>query len=687
MKYYNAHIWEVFLNAIEKISQIESLNITNIDTLKGKCVSLAYYDALNDHSKYQTTLYKEEQDGDIFNSYFFIIAAKHLLLIELIDNDESKKSIRIILEKLHNYLGNNYYFYNKPEIIKKLILYGNMFKMNNIYLEQDKYIIRIAESARYLREKGIELSIKKGCIDFCEQKVFELLDKKVAGVGGINSYVYLFEKFIRQLYIPKIDRYLISRTVNKERNEPINLLMQLSGRHLQDSPKCKLLDTLINEEIVSIARALLDIKDVSGESSFEYACMDIRDFTYYLNSELHFDKICIPMQYSKKFILKSLDYLIEPWFSHAYRKYCYRDYKIVAEYVLSLKLFNGFINESDMKKQTHIAKYKINQILEDISIPVYSVNKNYTSVDAPTNLFSKPLIYFPKRGYYMIDQHFSGIGFYFSIYNLIKSHYASLDKEQGDNVEKILKDEMTSKGYAYGCGEYPSMNNIPAGQCDLVINENELYFFEIKKRSIMNEFNNVDDVALLASLGMGMIRAQKQAFAHELYLKENQQLSLNNGNYIINFDHNKFPARKISVCFSEYSYLTSKTFSKNLLEILLIGEFKTADANKQSELYRLNCYGNELKNIVNDIYDGIRHRANEVTFGSLFCSLQQILTALWCTNTETEFMKIIDRWTYFQDKTLDPYVSIVEHLYTGSNLSNDLLQTLKRNHQKSILIR
>lgn len=56
-------------------------------------------------------------------------------------------------------------------------------------------------------------------------------------------------------------------------------------------------------------------------------------------------------------------------------------------------------------------------------------------------------------------------------------------------------------------------------ECDLVMQDKNTFFFEVKKTPITNELENVDDVTMLQQLAKGMVKAQKQCFSHELYLE------------------------------------------------------------------------------------------------------------------------------------------------------------------------
>ena len=52
-------------------------------------------------------------------------------------------------------------------------------------------------------------------------------------------------------------------------------------------------------------------------------------------------------------------------------------------------------------------------------------------------------------------------------------------------------------------------------------------------------------------------------------------------------------------------------------------------------------------------------RPRDIAFFSMFCSIQQMLTAVWLSRNEDEFYEILKQWLYVRDKTLDPYVSLI----------------------------
>ena len=122
----------------------------------------------------------------------------------------------------------------------------------------------------------------------------------------------VFDEFFNE-YIPIFDRYNILRNSKNERNEPVNVLLNLSVKHLRINIRhsnLALTKTKV-DEVFQIARARLDILDIQSESEMEYSMMRLENFPLCFSNEIIFDKMCMPKQYNKKYILLLLEYLIK----------------------------------------------------------------------------------------------------------------------------------------------------------------------------------------------------------------------------------------------------------------------------------------------------------------------------------------------------------------------------------------
>lgn len=151
------------------------------------------------------------------------------------------------------------------------------------------------------------------------------------------------------------------------------------------------------------------------------------------------------------------------------------------------------------------------------------------------------------------------------------------------------------------------------------------------------------------------------------------------------------PCYKISVCHQEYSFLTSKHFCTLLLEAILCGEINTRDPGRENDLDELNKIGQQMQKMI-FIKNGNRKAiARDETFFSVFCSLQQLLMALWNSTSEADFLDMVKEWIYYQDKSLDLYLQIFMHIYYRENpdqfnLKKKALEMFERTGKKSMFI-
>ena len=178
-----------------------------------------------------------------------------------------------------------------------------------------------------------------------------------------------------------------------------------------------------------------------------------------------------------------------------------------------------FLNLAEIHRAIRLADYKIKLILEDISKPIKDVNSKFNSLEGKADFYTRPLIRFPFEKYLYIDYHFTGFSFYFAAYDMIKTNFNILDRKLGPLAENMLRAEIAEKGYFLCNGNYTIKDD--ESDCDMVIRDSDrICFIEVKKTEIEDEFNKLDDVAVLQQLSKGMIKAQKQAFRHKkIYLK------------------------------------------------------------------------------------------------------------------------------------------------------------------------
>ena len=231
--------WNIFLEMISGLSpEIDFIPLADacrVD-VEEACKKLACYSVSKDMGhgvKSKRELAEMEESGLIVNSHIFIRLTRHFYLLGVIERKDTKR-LCDLLETIHDYLGNQYYYSVDREIIKQLLILGAGLSVIHCH-KRNEYDERMAQSARFLKEQGFSLSVEMGTISYSNetgQELFDLLERKIATVGGNTVYKAIMEKYVARRYFPDMDRYLYGRTLDQERNAPFNLLLQISAKHL-----------------------------------------------------------------------------------------------------------------------------------------------------------------------------------------------------------------------------------------------------------------------------------------------------------------------------------------------------------------------------------------------------------------------------------------------------------------------
>lgn len=675
---YNSYAFESVLSELITFTAVsQEYQAATDEQLREFCNRLSCHVA---DTRIQAASYDDQvKQGPVFCSSMFVDIAKYLYRKEVLEKEKHSKEIALALT-LHNYLGNRYYFNLNQSTIQQLLLIGTAFHHQDIADMERIFpaLKQSAESALFLQTLGLDVHLDRegfSLTDQSEDKLFKLLEQKINTLSGNLMLFFLGNECMnnRYFYVEEFSRYMIFRRPYdsqrrllpaQERAIPVNLLLQLSAKHLrQIPPRLSIADiNKTGSEIVAIAQAYLDIFEYEGRSAMEYSMIRIEQFPHYLYEELRYDKLCIPQQYSKRYVLLMLDELIQPFFRDAHAKFSFREYRRVADYILTNCYYGGkHLTIEILHAELEISRHRLQAILDAVSRRRGEINSEYTSFMSPTNSAEKPLICFPKGVYLCMPMMFCGIGFYSSAHNLIQANNESINRSIGKRIEGMVKKELDKKEFKYHCGKYEAKNGLAEGECDIVLNTSRLCFIEIKKRESYREFDKPDDIEMLETLSRGMVSAQNQCFHHEKYLREVGALDLKTDNamYHIAVNDCNLPALKVSACLSEYSFLTSALFSHNLVSVLLMGEFKTYDPSKASKLSKLAKHAEKLRNEsymdpATGKIDLLRSRNY-----SLFLSVQQLLTVIWLSESKNDLYDYLRSLNYIGNRALDPYYTIL----------------------------
>ena len=310
----NNKTWDLIIPVIDRVVSHNVETKENEDITKEKCAKLALYSYKADVETAKITeheLLKMEREGQIVGSNILVRIKRYYYILSKMQNLDCSKQLQL-LTNLSSCLCNQFYYKVEESTIEQLLIYGLRLPDFSIDIPQIQ-LDRMIESAKLLKNYGINPEIEYtgfSCSEKTSQEIFNLVEGKIKSVSGNYVLSKIFSEFFAE-YIPMFDLYNISRNVKDERNEPINVLLNLSVKHLRAniiSSDADIIESKVNE-IFQITRAWLDVFDIQSESGMEYSMMRVENFPLYFNNEIIYDKMCTPKQYSKKYILLLLDFL------------------------------------------------------------------------------------------------------------------------------------------------------------------------------------------------------------------------------------------------------------------------------------------------------------------------------------------------------------------------------------------
>jgi hypothetical protein len=627
------------------------------------------------------------QDGEIFSSNVFKILVRQLQLEKRLRKEDLTIHINI-LENLWYHIGNALYFKWDGLLLKELFesaidLYHISSCTYCAKLESD--IADLIKAVKHFERFDISYEIFEGDIilqDDAHVQIHNRLEMKVKALGGKQTLKQLFFSELQPKYIKEMDRYLIHR--NKSligetagiRRVPYNYLINICGKFLDSRVVIltKSGEANLYSEITDESSKYLRILQLQGHSVYEDMFIEYRDLPKYIYKNIIFENLYVPIQYNPDFVLDSLLSIYKPLYDmNQSEKFAFSDYYKIAELILKDYGFCSTITFEELRIKLNMKRKILRNILDEISEDKENINKDYTEILSPTNIFNKPLVKLKEDTYFLISPNFCSYSFSKVMHLILKNNkFSNLNRKIGELTEEFAKKKLNEKNIPFKSGHYALMNQDDKGECDIVLEtKNEIVFLEIKKRSLPDEFELGDDVEVLRSLGDGMLNAQKQILRHRIYLQKHNKMRLyqeENENSL----HSELELKgrrivAVSMCLPEYGFLTNKTISSQLLESLLFATYHATDPDKDVNLIKLNKLRETISKLVEELRPEDKKDARSVFFDTLFRSLQQFVYVLNRSNNVEQIVQYLTREIYLIDGSLDFYSSLYSYVKMMKN--------------------
>lgn len=616
------------------------------------------------------------ESGDILSSHVFIILIKQLQLEKRLNKEDLITHIEVLSNLFAN-IGNTYFFENKELTWKELFEYASDLYAVSAPLYHQKLdydTSDLIKAAKYLKKININYEIIAGRIilsDISHNQIHVKLEGLVKSLGGFTTLNRLFYEDLQPRYVKKMDRYLIHRnktTLGKASDRvPYNYLINICGKFLSKGvfTLTQIGKESIYSEIVNISKNYLIILQLQSTSIYEDLLVTYRKIPEYIHKNMIFENLYIPNQYKPGFVLNILDNIFKSFYEELNcKEFTFNDYYQIANVILNEYSYCSTINFEDLRVKLGMNRQILINILNVIAVDNSYVNESYSKILTPTNLFDKPLIKLSEDTYFIIAPHFSGYSFCTVIYQILRSaNCLQLNRRLGEAIEQFVKDSLSAKRIPYKSGHYAITEPDKKGECDVILEtEEKIIFLEIKKRSLPDTFELGDDVEVMCSLGDGMLNAQKQILRHRIYLQQNVSMKLfreqsEESPYTV-VESKERQVVSVSLCFSEYGFLTNKIISAQLLESLSIATYQATDSSKEESLDRLNKLTNKIVQLIPELNVVDKKNGHTIFFNTVFRSLQQFLYVLEVSSNVDELVEYLTREVHLIDGSLDFYSSL-----------------------------
>ncbi len=521
------------------------------------------------------------------------------------------------------------YSKDEDDWVNAMSLAISLHKKGFIYIEDDESIkytkaslVHSVLACKFFRQKGINISVKKGDIKFNNiDVIFNQLDIRARKLG---RYLYLF--FTKSLIEPLLDtnsglyRFPISSSYSQNDTIlPYGLIFQFAVKYIDRKPSLYHTDEKIKAnciEFLDFSRKYASLFELQGFGhDFEMILMNDNDNLFNkLQKIVYQDNFYKIEQYISNDVFEFVTYLANKFVDN---QECCNDISKFIEIIelIKRKSENGLttfhVNELSNINENFLAKFsfKNSEINQNF--------KNHTDFDKVN--FNSKIFINTDSIYHILHLPFFAISLYRILYSLLEENLnnsSNLSSNIGDYIEDYIQFKMCKKNfnsihgrkYKVYKAERKTLNiNAEQLECDILLESNQyITFIEMKKKELTDIAKKGNILAILNDLALSLLDSQKQANRHMRYISEFDKIKffrtktkLEN---IVELKGREI--LKISISSLDYLSLHSKDVFHKFMRLLYNQEIKLTDKKpNKDESKMINAFNSsneklskELKN-------------------------------------------------------------------------------------------
>ena len=426
---------------------------------------------------------------------------------------------------------------------------------------------------------------------------------------------------------------------------PYGYLLQLAVKHYQNgkSPGCieqRKFRFLV--ELISDYATVLRVQDYSHFPTFPYVLDKIVET---LQRKALEDTIYkIPQIRASDITLILLGLIDNEILDEPFEKgWTIRQAITVIDAILNKLAGRGLtrIYARDFRKQCQsIPAEIVNLILSDVlSHPKTGANQRFSRpTDAPNMIpgqnsehgvtFSQfPLLRYTDRSYFLYNRSFCSGAFLEAIFSQMRRKVRNFDADYlGKAIERFTRQILRQHGIDSYSGDY--WIGKTRWECDVVVETAKtIIFIEIKKKPLTRRARAGSDVSVILDLAQSLLDAQKQAGNHEMQLRKEGHLELEDDGNINHLELNGRKIERIALSLSDFGSFHDRTFLEKFMNAVTQLKFGVHDKKHEEDFDKLNKTIAALQHQSRVLYpEGGEHQ--RPYFNCWFFSLPQLMIIL-----------------------------------------------------------
>ena len=282
----------------------------------------------------------------------------------------------------------------------------------------------------------------------------------------------------------------------------------------------------------------------------------------------------------------------------------------------------------------------VSTILADVlSHPVSGANLQFSlPTDAPTRgnpatkdlgqtFAQHPLLRHSHRTYLVVDRSLCAGACLEALLIALRPQTKQLDDKVGCSIERFLAAELKQHGLSVMSGDYDDLEQ-QHGQCDLVIDlPDRVVFGEVKKKALTRPSQAGNDAILLLDFAESMVAAQAQAGWHEVRLRRDSYLDLDDGSAITRVERRGREVERIAVSLFDFGSFQDRILLKHFFEAAIYAKFSATDTEINRKMECLNNNLGAIREQVATLHSELKTPV-PVFMNCWFLSIPQLLVLL-----------------------------------------------------------